>query len=129
MTTVQQATAALKAQQAAAAAAAAAKVAAQKVADQKATQQLAAINAAINAMNSGQTLNSAQQALLPSPMLATYQAQAPARAAAAAKAQAAAQAQAQAAYARISTGAVQNPISADNYVAEPTSTATVPVTQ
>jgi len=39
------------------------------------------------------------------------------------------QAQAQAAYARISTRAVQNPISADNYVAEPTSTATVPVTQ
>jgi hypothetical protein len=39
------------------------------------------------------------------------------------------QAQAQAAFARVSTRAVKNPISAENYVAEPTSTATVPATQ
>ena len=39
------------------------------------------------------------------------------------------QAQAQAAFARVSTRAVQNPISADNYVKEPTATATVPATQ
>jgi len=39
------------------------------------------------------------------------------------------QAQAQAAFARVSTRAVKNPISAENYVAEPTSTATVPAAQ
>jgi hypothetical protein len=39
------------------------------------------------------------------------------------------QAQAQAAFARVSTRAVQNPISADNYVKEPASTQTVPAGQ
>jgi hypothetical protein len=39
------------------------------------------------------------------------------------------QAQAQAAFARVSARAVQNPISADNYVKEPTSTLTVPAAQ
>jgi hypothetical protein len=39
------------------------------------------------------------------------------------------QAQAAAAYARISTRAVQSPVSASKYVAEPQSTATVPATQ
>ena len=39
------------------------------------------------------------------------------------------QAQAQAAFARASTRAVENPISADNYVAEPPSTVTVPQAQ
>jgi hypothetical protein len=39
------------------------------------------------------------------------------------------QAQAQAAFARVSTRAVQNPISADNYAKETQSTATVPATE
>jgi hypothetical protein len=38
------------------------------------------------------------------------------------------QAQAAAAYSRISTRAVQNPVSASKYVAEPQATATVPAT-